>query len=197
MTGALALPTSPPARSASTAPERPVPPPTVAERIAPAEFSAFYERVAPRLWGYVQTQVRNPTQTDDLVQEAFTRVLAARFEPENEEHLTRYLYRTAIHLIRDRGRSKNRAHDTLDDHPEPAQPAAPEGLRHDLGVAFDALNERERKLLWLAHIEGLDHKAIADAVGAQAGSVRVMLFRARRRLAERLGLEKRENRSST
>ena len=180
MTGALALPTSPPA----TSPERVAP---LAERIAVAELAAFYERVAPRLWGYVQTQVRNASQTDDLVQEAFTRVLAARFEPENEEHLTRYLYRTAIHLVRDRGRARNRPHDALEDHPEPAQPAAPEGLGHDLERAFGALAEKERRLLWLAHVEGLDHKAIAQAVGARAGSVRVMLFRARRRLAARLG----------
>jgi len=193
MTGALSLPTSPPA----AAPERFAPTLPVAERIAPEELSAFYEKVAPRLWGYVQTQVRNPAQTDDLVQEAFTRVLAARFEPESEEHLTRYLYRTAIHLIRDRGRRRNRPHDALEDHPEPVQAAAPEGLGHDLDAAFRSLGERERRLLWLAHVEGLDHKAIADAVGARAGSVRVMLFRARRRLAERLGLEPRQTRSST
>ena len=145
----------------------------------------------------MQTQVKNPAQTDDLVQEAFTRVLAARFEPESEEHLTRYLYRTAIHLIRDRGRPRNRPLDPIEDHPEPVQPAAPEGLGHDLDAAFGALNERERRLLWLAHVEGLDHKSIADAIGAQAGSVRVMLFRARRRLAERLGLDVRQTRSST
>jgi RNA polymerase sigma factor (sigma-70 family) len=80
---------------------------------------------------------------------------------------------------------------------EPAQAAAPEGLRQDLDTAFRGLAEKERRLLWLAHVEGLEHKAIAAEIGAQAGSVRVMLFRARRRLAERLGLEKRENRSST
>lgn len=185
MTGALALPATPPSapseRAAATLP--------VAERIAPAELSAFYERVAPRLWGYVQTQLRNAAETDDLVQEAFTRVLAARFEPENEEHLTRYLYRTAIHLIRDRGRASKKATDPIENHPEPAAPAAPEGLGRDFERAFAGLAEKERRLLWLAHVEGLDHRSLAAEIGAGASSVRVMLFRARRKLGERMGLE--------
>jgi len=39
----------------------------------------------------------------------------------------------------------------------------------------------------LAHLEALDHRAIADLVGAHPASVRVLLFRARRRLARALG----------
>ena len=50
MTGALSLPTLPHVRSSGAAPERPASSPSVAERIAPAELSAFYEKVAPRLW---------------------------------------------------------------------------------------------------------------------------------------------------
>jgi RNA polymerase sigma-70 factor (ECF subfamily) len=187
MTGALALPSSPPARVGEPAPERLAP---LAGRIAPADFAAFYERVAPRLWGYVRSQVRAADEADELVQESFTRVLAARFEPENAEHLTRYLYRTAIHLLRDRGRAARRRAEPLAAHAEPEARCAPEGLRHDLSAAFAGLGERERQLLWLAHVEQLDHRAIGATLGARPGSVRVLLHRARRKLAARLGIDR-------
>jgi hypothetical protein len=38
-------------------------------------------------------------------------------------------------------------------------------------------------LLWLAHVEGSEHREIAEALGLKAASVPVLLFRARRKLA--------------
>jgi RNA polymerase sigma factor (sigma-70 family) len=55
-----------------------------------------------------------------------------------------------------------------------------------LGVrqAFERLNPRERQLLWLAYVEGSNHVEIADCTGLRAKSVRLLLFRARQKLAE-------------
>jgi RNA polymerase sigma-70 factor (ECF subfamily) len=185
MTGAIALPTG----SHAVSPPRSAPPVPLAERMDRAELAAFYERVAPRLAGYLRGQTRDAAIADDMTQEAFTRVLASRFEPESEEHLTRYLYKTAIHLARDRGRALPRAPLALDDAHEPAARSAPAGLRHDLERAFAQLKPKERQLIWLAHVEELDHKSIAVTLDANPASVRVMLFRARRRLAALLGRE--------
>jgi RNA polymerase sigma-70 factor (ECF subfamily) len=46
------------------------------------------------------------------------------------------------------------------------------------------LTPRERQLLWLAYVEGMSHGEIAAAVGLKSGSIRPLLFRARRRMAE-------------
>ncbi len=35
----------------------------------------------------------------------------------------------------------------------------------------------------MAYVEGFSHKEIADAVGLKAGSIRLLLFRARHKLA--------------
>jgi DNA-directed RNA polymerase specialized sigma24 family protein len=47
------------------------------------------------------------------------------------------------------------------------------------------LNVRERALLWLAYVEEATHAEIAATMGCGERSVRVLLFRARRRM-ERL-----------
>jgi RNA polymerase sigma-70 factor (ECF subfamily) len=62
----------------------------------------------------------------------------------------------------------------------------PADVRHDVGRAFAKLKAKERALLWLAHVEGFDHRELAQLVGVEPGSVRVLLFRARKRLGAEL-----------
>ncbi|MFN7960593.1 MAG: sigma-70 family RNA polymerase sigma factor [Thermoanaerobaculia bacterium] len=161
----------------------------LAERVDGGELTLFYNRVGPRLWGFLLAQTGDSTVADDLTQEAFTRVLASRFSPESDEHLTRYLFRTAIHLVQDRGRAAKRRPLPLEQAPEPAcgPPAGGGGLRRDLLRALAELKPRDRQLVWLAHVEELGHAEIAEITGLHAASIRVLLFRARRRLAKRLG----------
>jgi RNA polymerase sigma-70 factor (ECF subfamily) len=48
------------------------------------------------------------------------------------------------------------------------------------------LKPRERALLWLAYAQGSSHREIADVLGLKAGSIKLLLFRARRKLAAML-----------
>ena len=48
---------------------------------------------------------------------------------------------------------------------------------------FEHLKTQEQTLLWLAYVEGFDHREIALALQLREKSVRVMLFRARKKLA--------------
>jgi len=52
------------------------------------------------------------------------------------------------------------------------------------------LAPRERALLWLAYVEGQSHNEIAKAVGLARDSVKVLLFRARKRLRDLLKAER-------
>jgi len=161
----------------------------LAERLGEVELARLHAEIAPRLWGFVCSQTGSPQVADDLAQEAWTRVLASRLVPESDEHFRRYLYRTVVHLLRDRRRLAHREPLPLTERIDPPAPAPEPGLRRDLERGFSLLPARERRLLWLAHAEGLDHETIGEIVGARSGSVRVMLFRARRRLARLLGHE--------
>ena len=48
------------------------------------------------------------------------------------------------------------------------------------------LRPRDRQLLWLAHAEGYSHREISEITGLGEASVRLLLFRARRKLARML-----------
>ena len=51
---------------------------------------------------------------------------------------------------------------------------------------FRQLKPQEQLLLWLAYVEGFDHREIAAALRLKEKSVRVVLFRARKKLARTL-----------
>jgi RNA polymerase sigma-70 factor, ECF subfamily len=49
--------------------------------------------------------------------------------------------------------------------------------------AMSRLRPRERALLWLAYGQGHAHTEIAETLGVKTASVKLLLFRARRKLA--------------
>jgi RNA polymerase sigma-70 factor (ECF subfamily) len=59
--------------------------------------------------------------------------------------------------------------------------------RIDLARAMARLKPRERDLLWLAYAQGSTHQEIAEMLGLKRASIKLLLFRARRRLAALLG----------
>jgi RNA polymerase sigma-70 factor, ECF subfamily len=152
-------------------------------RLDQAAFTAFYGSHAPRLWAYVYRVTGNGADADDIVQEAFLRLLRSGPDTEDEEQRRRFLYRVASNLVIDRWRRRKR------EDPGDARPAAvSQAVEPDDDVArtFAQLTPRDRALLWLAYVEGASHKEIASALAVGTRSIKVLLFRARRRLRDLL-----------
>ena len=57
----------------------------------------------------------------------------------------------------------------------------------DLWRAMAQLKPIQREMLWLAYALGSSHSEIAEIVGVKSGSVKILLFRARKKLAGLLG----------
>lgn len=55
-------------------------------------------------------------------------------------------------------------------------------MKLDMQTAMSRLDERQRDMLWLAHVEGFSHAEISGILGVAENSVRVLLHRARGRL---------------
>jgi RNA polymerase sigma-70 factor (ECF subfamily) len=147
-----------------------------------ASFRPFYERSAPRLFAYLLRVSGERSLAEDLLQEAYCRFLASKLPHMNEAAQQSYLFRIATNLMRDRWR-RHRESPMPEKLPEPASGSPQLDRQLALRQAFQQLKIRERKLMWLAYVEGSNHKEIAEATGVRPASVRPLLFRARRKLA--------------
>lgn len=151
-----------------------------------ARFEQFYRRNAGNLWSYLFRMTGDAATADDLLQKAFFRFIRANPALASEEHMRRWMFRTATNLALDHFRETKRERAREVETPRPQPGEARELLRHDMMKTFAELKPRERALLWLAHVEEADHEDISEALGVKAKSVKVLLFRARRRLGELL-----------
>jgi len=163
-------------------------------------FGGFYERTARGLWAYLARVTNDRQLADDLLQETFYRFLRASATFESETHRRNSLYRIATNLARDaRRRSMVRAPSSVagDDIERVASghDAGTTERKTDFTRAMSHLKPRERAILWLAYAEGASHREIADVLGLQASSLKPMLFRARRKLADLLGRKPRGGRA--
>lgn len=148
-----------------------------------SKFDAFYRQTASGLWTYLHRLTGDPAAADDLLQKAFFRFLRANPAVTSEEHMRRWIYRTATNLAFDHFREQKRGAAAARRTTAEAAVATLD-LRHDMARLFAELKPQERALLWLAHVEESNHEEIAGALGVKPKSVRVLLFRARRHLAD-------------
>jgi RNA polymerase sigma-70 factor (ECF subfamily) len=152
-------------------------------------FRTLYDRTSRALWAYLSRITGSPDAADDLLQETFYRFLRAQGHHESEAHRRNSLFRIATNLARDGWRRSAHARTV----PLPEGPhrelraavdvAADAERRTDLSRAMLQLTARERAMLWLAYAHGSSHRDIATTVGVKAASVKLLLFRARRKLA--------------
>jgi RNA polymerase sigma-70 factor, ECF subfamily len=151
-------------------------------------FRAFYNRTAAGVWAYIARISGDRQTADDLLQETFYRFLRAGATHDSEAHRRNSVYRIATNLARDAHRRNmvrpwfglgNSDMDRI-----PARDEAGETERGtDVNRAMARLKPQERAMLWLAYAEGASHPEIASALGLKTASMKILLFRARRKLA--------------
>ena len=147
-----------------------------------AAFRLLYEQSAPKLFAYLLRVSGERAVAEDLLQEAYCRFLLSKLPDISDAQHQNYLFRIATNLLRDRWR-RHRDAAMPDNLPEPGTGPPQLDRQLELRQAFEQLKVRERQLLWLAYVEGSNHEEIAQLTGLRHKSVRLLLFRARRRLA--------------
>ena len=162
------------AAMAHTGPER-------AEALTREEFELFYNRTAPALRSYIRRLAGNAALADEFLQESYVRLLTA--PPLADAPRKSYLYRTATNLVTDHRRSQGRQrHWWQLTAPRAEAQSAPVEFSSDIDRLFQTLAGRERALLWLAYVAGEGHREIAEILGLKESSVKVLLYRARRKM---------------
>lgn len=152
-----------------------------------ARFEAALARNHRQLRRLVAGVIADPDRTDDVLQEGY--VKAYRKFPDvfaNDAHeatwLYRVVYRCALDELRRRRRNREDASDDI--HlvvaPDPT-------VRLAVDAAFRSLNDRDRAVLVLVAVIGLDQATSARVLGVPVGTLASRASAARRRFREALG----------
>lgn len=155
--------------------------------MTPEAFEAFYAQTARGLKSYLLRLAGNAALADEVLQEAYFRLLRSAPEILEDRERKNYLYRIATNLVTDIYRSRRERTEPLPEREAGrAADAESHGVSRDVGRALGRLQPRERELVWLAYVEGSSHREIAAVLGVREGSIRPMLFRAKQKLVDLL-----------
>lgn len=153
-------------------------------------FRVLYDRTSRSVWVYLWRMTRDQQAADDLLQDTYYRFLRAPGVYESDAHQRNTLFRIATNLVRD-SRRRVQPWVPMTAGTEAQAEARPDAVhrsaeRTDVQRALARLRPRDRDLLWLAYAEGSSHQEIARSLGLRTSSIRLLLFRARRRMADLL-----------
>jgi len=165
-----------------------------ARRGSKAAFGRLAERLQEPLYNFLFLRTRNAADAEELAQEAFLRAWLRIATYDERWRFSTWLFAVARNLAVSHHRSagaRPAPAASLEDlgtgDVDPARDLARSELRRGLwDLAARVLSEEQRDALWLRYAEDLPPLEIARILGRRPSTIRVLLFRARGRLAEHL-----------
>lgn len=149
-----------------------------------------------RLFGLALVMVRERAGAEEVTQDAFVRAYTCLSQYDETRPFYPWLATIAVRLsqnwLRRHGRQVRREGTTLDDVHEPSATESTLGalLADERGArlwqAVAALPSGQRTALILHYRDAQPVADVARALGVTAGTIKTLLFRARRRLRQRL-----------
>ena len=151
------------------------------------DFSSIYLRFRPHLERHARRFLRNPSQVDEVVQDAFLYLMVSLPELDSEIGVLRFLKWKTRLLALDVIRASGRAYiNSIDDVAEPASldPEISSSLEQQddaavVKLALSKLNPRHREVLIASMYEEKSTEQIAAQVGLSENATRQLIFRAR------------------
>lgn len=163
-------------------------------RVGEGDVAAYRELVrrhGKRLHHYASRMLNEPTEAEDVVQEAFLRLWQRATSYSPDARVTTWLHRIVHNLAVDRLRSRGRWQALDDEHDAPV--SAPQARQLEAQRSAEALDhalhqlpERQRAALLLVHLHELSGKEAARVLGVTDTALESLLSRARRGLRQLL-----------
>ena len=163
-------------------------------------FSILYDLLAPRLYGFLLRQTRNPSRAEDLVQQTLLQIHCARGRFIRGAPVTPWAFAIARRLlIDDMRRSKldgarpadsegNRAYESAAANDLPADEQVHSSqLARMIRRELDRLPESQRVAFELVKQEGLTHAEAAHVLGTTVMAVKLRAHRTYEALRAALG----------
>lgn len=140
----------------------------------------------PRIYAFYRAMGLSPADADDVAADACEGIIRSFPGLRDPERFEAWFWSIARNRLRTALRRRARP---SPDRPG-VSPATPEEMALDgaehaqIARAWSTLSRRDREVLWMREVEGLEHGEIAGRLGLTAGAVRVAVHRARGRLEE-------------
>lgn len=158
-------------------------------------FAERYRQYFPRVFAFIYGRVQNAQVTEDLVSEVFERAFLKADSLRNAEAFGTWLFTIARNVVNSHGRKLVR--EQINPDPEVLSTIASgqasvesQILRREEVASLLAhvrrLSQREQEIIALKFDGGLANKQIAQIVGVSEVNVRVILYRALRKLRDML-----------
>jgi RNA polymerase sigma factor (sigma-70 family) len=148
------------------------------------EIMDIYNRQVDTVYRVCFSFMKTRTDTEDMVQETFLRLMSSGTEFQSEKHEKAWLIVTASNLCKDALRRAWRKHTSIDDLPEIPQDG-PEW--NPVLEAILALPADQKTAVYMYYYEGYSSAEIAKAMRCRQGTIRSRLSRARQALKKDLG----------
>ena len=165
-----------------------------------AAFEFLYELHSRRVYALCLRMVSNPSDAEDLMQEAFLQLFRKIATFRGESAFSTWLHRMTVNVVLMRLRKKVLLVASLEETTESDEESG--GLRKDVGApdlrlsgAVDRVNlERSvdklppgyRTVFVLHDVQGYEHNEIAEIMGCSVGNSKSQLHKARTRLRDLL-----------
>lgn len=155
---------------------------------APGSLEELYRRHVDDALGLAYLLTGDRSLAEDLVQDAFVRVLGRYHDLRNRDAFWWYLRRTLVNLANSHFRRRRVERAWIErQRPELTAPAGPDlEERERLLAALMALRPEQRAAVVLRYYEDLPEAEVAEALGRPVGTVKSMVSRGMDRLREEL-----------
>jgi RNA polymerase sigma-70 factor (ECF subfamily) len=159
-------------------------------------FGRLVETYQGRLFGLVLMMVRQPSAAEEVAQDAFVRAYTHLDHYDDTRPFYPWLASIAVRLAQNwlhrHGRTVRREGTPLESAEEPAENAAvltaliADERSRRLWDAVSVLPSGERTAVFLYYRDEMAVRDIARALGVTTGTIKTLLFRARRHLREQM-----------
>jgi RNA polymerase sigma-70 factor (ECF subfamily) len=165
-------------------------------------FNTQMRRTYRKVYNLAYRLSGNKGDAEDLTQEAFYRAYRGFDAYEGDKPFENWIFRIVTRLFLDLNRSRKRrvktvsydaplhpdgSDDTVlfeksDDRPTPEDFLLAHAVSEDLERSLSLLSDDQRRLVWLADVEGVSYGEIAAIFKAPVGTIRSRLHRAHKQL---------------
>lgn len=153
-------------------------------------LGAVFDHFSKAVWSVAMRVLGDRQLAEDATQETFLRAWKAASRFDRRRPMAPWLLtiarRTALDVHRREFRPTRGAHAEEQDAPLHLPGIERAWEVWEVKLALDQLPEDERRVMHLAHFEGMSHPQIATSLGVPVGTVKSRSFRAHKRLASLL-----------